>query len=125
MSGPSRVYSTGPDGGRSVGEDEDTGRSFEPEEDRAPARHALRVRLEQSGRRGKQVSVVGPLILRRGSAKELLAALKRECGTGGTLKVRRSGPDAPAFELEIQGDHRDRLCTALTDRGFPVKQAGG
>lgn len=42
--------------------------------------------------------------------------LKRKCGTGGTVKGRT---------IEIQGDHRDAIQTALTERGFRSKRAGG
>lgn len=42
----------------------------------------------------------------------LLTQLKNSCGAGGTI----SGD-----ELEIQGDHLDRLRTLLTSYGYKVK----
>jgi translation initiation factor 1 len=48
--------------------------------------------------------------------KELAGALKRLCGTGGTVKDGT---------IEIQGDHRDRIVAALEQRGYTVKLAGG
>jgi len=48
--------------------------------------------------------------------KELAGVLKRLCGTGGTVKDGT---------IEIQGDHRDRIVTALEQRGYTVKLAGG
>jgi translation initiation factor 1 len=46
----------------------------------------------------------------------LLSELKRQCGTGGTLR---------GDLLEFQGDVRARLQTELEKRGFKVKLAGG
>ena len=46
----------------------------------------------------------------------LAKALKKKCGTGGTLKDG---------VLEIQGDHRDLLVAELQGRGWTVKKSGG
>jgi translation initiation factor 1 len=86
---------------------------------------AVRVRREKGGRGGKTVTVAGPLVLTRGDAAALLAVWKRLCGGGGTLRtVRTAGGDA-AFEVEIQGDHADRLLAALVESGYPAKRSGG
>ena len=42
--------------------------------------------------------------------------LKRRLGTGGAVK---------GFTIELQGDHRDALETALLEHGFRSKRAGG
>lgn len=42
--------------------------------------------------------------------------LKRALGAGGTVR---------GFEIEIHGDHRDRLEGMLLERGFRSKRAGG
>jgi translation initiation factor 1 len=48
---------------------------------------------------------------------ELLGAeLKRQCGSGGTV---RDGT------IEIQGEHRDRIVLELARRGFSPKRSGG
>jgi translation initiation factor 1 len=97
----------------------------EPVRSLPPAAHAVRVRREKAGRGGKMVTVAGPLVLVRDEAAALLAAWKRLCGGGGTLRtVRTAGGDA-AFEVEVQGDHADRLLAALTAAGFPAKRSGG
>jgi translation initiation factor 1 (eIF-1/SUI1) len=31
----------------------------------------------------------------------------------------------PCFQLEIQGDHADRVVADLTGAGYPTKRAGG
>ena len=48
--------------------------------------------------------------------RALAAELKRRCGSGGSAKDG---------SIEIQGDHRETLVSALEERGYPVKRAGG
>ncbi len=76
----------------------------------------VRVRRETKGRGGKTVTVVTGLPGSGEELKELAAALKRRCGTGGTLKEGT---------VEIQGDHCDLIIAELTQRGMRVKRAGG
>jgi len=86
---------------------------------------AVRVRREKGGRGGKTVTIAGPLVLTRADATALLAAWKRVCGGGGTLRtVKTAGGDA-AFEVEVQGDHADRVLAALIAAGYPAKRSGG
>jgi translation initiation factor 1 len=76
----------------------------------------VRVRRETGGRGGKTVTTVQGVPVLEAALKELAGELKRLCGTGGTVKDR---------VIEIQGDHRDTIVTALQQRGFTVKLAGG
>jgi len=76
----------------------------------------VRVGRESKGRRGKTVTTVRGVPLAGEALRELLAELKRLCGTGGAVKDEG---------LEIQGDHRDRLVGELEQRGFRVKRTGG
>lgn len=88
-----------------------------------PASQDVRVRREKAGRGGKVVTVVGPLVLARDDAAALLAGWKKLCGSGGTLRPARS---PGAFEIEIQGDHADRLVAELARAGYTkVKRGGG
>ena len=97
----------------------------EPVRSLPPASQPVRVRREKGGRGGKTVTVAGPLVLTRDDASALLAAWKKLCGGGGTLRtVRTSGGDA-AFEVEVQGDHADRILAALIAAGYPAKRSGG
>jgi translation initiation factor 1 len=89
------------------------------------AQAAVRVRREKGGRGGKTVTVAGPLVLVRAEAAALLAEWKWLCGGGGTLRAMRTAGGDPAFEVEVQGDHADRLLAALTAAGFPAKRSGG
>jgi len=75
-----------------------------------------RVRREKSGRRGKTVTTVGGLPLAPDDLRELATALKRFCGSGGSVKDG---------VIEIQGDHRDAVLEELARRGLKAKRAGG
>jgi translation initiation factor 1 len=97
----------------------------EPARSLPPAEQPPRVRREKGGRGGKTVTVAGPLVLARPEAEALLAAWKKMCGGGGALKAGRTPGGDPAFELEIQGDHADRLTSELTKAGYKAKRAGG
>ena len=66
------------------------------------------VRLERSGRGGKEVTVVEHLDIPPTDRDEWLKALKAALGCGGSV-------DGDA--LVLQGDHRKRLPPLLTKRG--------
>jgi translation initiation factor 1 len=88
-----------------------------PKSPRAPRGDGIvRVRRETGGRGGKTVTAVYGVALAEEPLKELAGALKRLCGTGGTVKDGA---------IEIQGDHRDRIVATLEQRGYTVKLAGG
>ncbi len=77
-----------------------------------PARVTAKLRLESKGRGGKSVTVVDGLPRNAAFLEELLRALKRSLGTGGTV---REGA------LELQGDRREAIRALLAARGFAVK----
>lgn len=70
----------------------------------------VRLRLEK--RRGKPVTVADGADWPAGTLRALLKELKSVFATGGTLKGR---------EIELQGDHRERLRELLASRGVRVK----
>ena len=76
----------------------------------------VRVRRESKGRGGKMVTVISGLPGADSTLGELAGALKRRCGSGGTVKDGN---------IEIQGDQCDLIISELTLRGFKVKRAGG
>jgi translation initiation factor 1 len=82
----------------------------------AAAAGPVRVGRETQGRGGKAVTVVAGLALAPAELDDLARALKRHCGTGGTV---RDG------KIELQGEHRDALVAELTRRGIAAKRAGG
>ena len=83
---------------------------------RPPAGGPVRVSRQTKGRKGKGVTVVTGLPLSAAELTELGGALKRRCGSGGTVK---------AGVIEIQGDHRDVVVAELAARGWAAKRAGG
>jgi|SRR5689334_14936984 translation initiation factor 1 len=84
-----------------------------------PARKSdgiVRVMRDRKQRGGKTVTVITGVV---GSESELAALaqqLKKLCGSGGTVKDGN---------IEIQGDHCDKVLTKLTSLGYKVKRAGG
>jgi translation initiation factor 1 len=59
----------------------------------------VRVWLDRKGRGGKTVSVI-----------------KTKLGTGGAIKDG---------DIEIQGDHREKIVVLLNELGYKAKSAGG
>ncbi|HEX3836792.1 MAG TPA: stress response translation initiation inhibitor YciH [Steroidobacteraceae bacterium] len=84
----------------------------------AGAAGAARVRVgrQTSGRGGKAVSVVTGLPLSAPDLESLATRLKKLCGAGGAVKDGN---------IEIQGDHRDRLVQELIRLGHEAKRSGG
>jgi len=76
----------------------------------------LRIRKENKGRGGKQVTVISGYPGNADEARKLLKRIKARCGTGGTLKDQT---------MEIQGDRVDQVIEILTDLGYQVKRSGG
>ncbi|CAN5452485.1 hypothetical protein BH10CYA1_BH10CYA1_26770 [soil metagenome] len=83
---------------------------------KAAAQAAVRVGMESKGRGGKKVSVISGLPLNDTELDHLTTKLKRTCGTGGTFKDG---------QIEIQGDHRDKLMAELQKLGYKPKRKGG
>jgi translation initiation factor 1 len=76
----------------------------------APAKTIPRavVRMERSGRGGKEVTVIEHLGLPPHERKTWLAALKSGLGCGGVVEGE---------SLVLQGDQRDRVAKLLSARG--------
>ncbi|MBK9942113.1 MAG: translation initiation factor [Kouleothrix sp.] len=80
------------------------------------ARQTARIWRDSKRRRGKTVTVVAGLQHDPATLEALLKRLKQLCGAGGTLKDG---------EIEIQGDHRERVAAALAALGYTIKHVGG
>jgi len=76
----------------------------------AGKRAVVRLRLEK--RRGKAVTIADGAGWPPSTLRDLLKELKGIFATGGTLKGQ---------EIELQGDHRERLRELLTSRGVRDK----
>ena len=84
--------------------------------DLPPSQQNLRVQATRSGRKGKTVTVINGFQHKPETLTLLLKQLKAKCGTGGTVKNDT---------LEIQGDHKEKLVTLLSEMGYRVKISGG
>ena len=86
------------------------------QQQRSGADGIVRIWRDRKARRGKSVTVVAGLPGGAVALAEIATTLKRLCGSGGTVNDGN---------VEIQGDHRERLAAKLTELGFKVKLAGG
>ncbi len=89
-----------------------------------PKGKTLKMRLEKNQRGGKMVTVIFNMPYERAYFETLTKELKNKVGSGGTLKEEITDTKAN-LEIEIQGDHRDRLEKILTEKGFKIVRAGG
>lgn len=101
------VYST--DGGRVKLVDK-------PESSPPKGDGIVRIKRITKGKKGKGISEIEGLGLSEKELKTLCSELKKTCGCGGSVK---------AFNIEIQGDVRDKLKAILENKGYKVKLAGG
>ena len=76
-----------------------------------PEKQTARLAVEKR-KKGKVVTVVRGLPAGENDLPGLLAQLKAACGAGGTIKDD---------ELEIQGDHLERLRGLLAEIGYRVR----
>jgi len=83
---------------------------------RPGTRHGVHICYESKGRGGKVVCVITGLPLTGAELKVLSKRLKAALGTGGAVKNGN---------IEIQGDHRERLLALLETEGFRARLSGG
>lgn len=81
-----------------------------------PDEQIAAIQRETKGRGGKTVTVIRGLQLSSDEIKVLAAQLKQACGTGGTVKEG---------QIEIQGDHRQKIAAKLRSLGYKTKFTGG
>lgn len=81
-----------------------------------PHQQTIRIFIDRKCRRGKTVTVAKGFRLTQGDLKSLQKTLKQLCGAGGTCKED---------EIEIQGDHREKILKRLQVMQYKVKRAGG
>ncbi|GCE26698.1 translation initiation factor [Dictyobacter alpinus] len=76
----------------------------------------VRIMRDRKQRGGKTVTVITGVPASGSELTALAQQLKKLCGTGGTVKDGN---------IEIQGDHCDKIQDKLTSLGYKVKRAGG
>ncbi len=87
-----------------------------PAQELPPNQQQIRVQASRKGRGGKTVTVISGFQAKPETLATLLKTLKTQCGAGGTVK------DA---EIEIQGDHREKIVQVLVKLGYKAKVSGG
>lgn len=80
-----------------------------------PSKLTLKIKLEKNQRGGKLVTVIHEIPHNPSYFEDLCKKLKNHLGTGGTFKN----------QIELQGDHRDKVEVFLTKLGFKTKRSGG
>lgn len=65
---------------------------------------AVKIKLDKSGRKGKTVTVIGPIPHNPQVIENMARDLKRLCGAGGTWYQKT---------IEIQGDHVEKVSEYL------------
>jgi translation initiation factor 1 len=81
-----------------------------------PHQQTISVMIDRKRRRGKTVTLCSGFVLKQADLKALEKELKQFCGAGGTSKDN---------EIEIQGEHRDKIMQKLTELNYKVKRVGG
>jgi translation initiation factor 1 len=84
--------------------------------DLPPQQQKIGIQATRSGRKGKTVTVISGLQHGDATLNKLLKQLKTQCGSGGTIKDNN---------IEIQGDHKQKLLQVLSDLGYKAKISGG
>ena len=86
---------------------------LETPKDVEPSKQTVRVALDRKRRAGKTVTVATGFQHTPATLEQLAKTLKKKCGSGGTAK------DA---EIEIQGDHAERIAAELAKLGYRVRR---
>jgi translation initiation factor 1 len=95
----------------------DNSAAFErPTQELPPQQQNVRVQATRSGRKGKTVTVITGFQAKPETLADLVKQLKSQCGTGGTVKDN---------EIEIQGDHKQKILEILIKLGYKAKISGG
>ena len=81
-----------------------------------PQQQTIYLHRDSKGRGGKAVTLLKGFVLTEDDLKALAKQLKQVCGSGGTVKDG---------QIEIQGEHREKIAEALKKLGYKVKIAGG
>ncbi|NJO78186.1 MAG: translation initiation factor [Cyanobacteria bacterium RM1_2_2] len=81
-----------------------------------PNQQNVRVQATRAGRKGKTVTVITGFQTSPDTLNALLKQLKNQCGAGGTAKEN---------EIEIQGDHKQKILEILLQQGYKAKISGG
>lgn len=76
----------------------------------------IRIFRDSKSRKGKTVTLITGIPLNDEDLRNLAAQLKRQLGSGGSVKDGA---------IEIQGEHREAVQAFLSKMGYKSKLAGG
>lgn len=111
------VYSEFGNGSNSGSNSSSNSEAFErASPDLPPNQQNVRVQMTRAGRKGKTVTVMTGFQASPDTLNALLKLLKNQCGAGGTAKEN---------EIEIQGDHKQKILQILLQQGYKAKISGG
>jgi len=85
---------------------------IEPAHDADPSKQTIRVAIDRKRRAGKSVTVASGFEHAPETLAKLATALKKRCGSGGTVKGN---------EIEVQGEHVETIAGELRKLGYRVK----
>jgi translation initiation factor 1 len=102
------VWTSDPDAAKKLREE---GKLDAPK-DVEPAKQTIRVAIDRKRRAGKSVTVASGFEHSPEALAKLATALKKRCGSGGTVKGN---------EIEVQGEHLETIANELRKLGYRVK----
>jgi translation initiation factor 1 len=102
------VWTSDPDAAKKLREE---GRLDAPK-DVEPSKQTIRVAIDRKRRAGKSVTVASGFEHSAEVLAKLATALKKRCGSGGTVKGN---------EVEVQGEHVETIANELRKLGYRVK----
>ena len=82
----------------------------------APRDGFVRLSLDRKQRRGKSVTIISNIPGDLAQLTALAQEFRKLCGAGGSLKDGN---------IELQGDHRDKIEARLVALGYKIKRVGG
>jgi translation initiation factor 1 len=85
---------------------------LDPPKDGEPSKQTIRVAIDKKRRAGKSMTVASGFSHSPDTLARLATALKKRCGSGGTVK---------GSEIEVQGEHAETIAAELRKLGYRVK----
>lgn len=105
---PKLVWTSDPEEAKKLREEG----KLSPRKDVEPAKQTIRVAIDRKRRAGKSVTVASGFEHAPDELAKLATALKKRCGSGGTVK---------GSEIEIQGEHVETIGAELRKLGYRVR----